>query len=107
MMDSDRKEDVSADGQMPADTREKAGLAPLHQTKEMKTAEELAAMIREDLSKVDGCPERGVTVTVYGLPWNSMLTFGAAAGPVRNKAELQSFFEIITKRLQRLYDVSH
>jgi hypothetical protein len=38
---------------------------------------------------MDGCPKRGVTVTVYGLnPWNSMLTFGVAAGPVPNKTEL-------------------
>jgi hypothetical protein len=72
--------------------------------KERKTAEELAAMIREDLGKVDGCPERGVTVSVYGIPWKSMLTFGAEAGPVRNKAELQRFCDIITGRLQRLYD---
>lgn len=62
-------------------------------------------MIHEDLSKVDGCPKAGVNVTVYGVPWNAMLMFGAAAGPVRNKAELQGFFEIITERLQRLYDV--
>ena len=75
-------------------------------TRQAKTAEELAAMIREDLSKVDGCPERGVNVTVYGIPWNAMLMFGTAAGPVHNKAELQRFFEIIKERLQRLYDVS-
>jgi hypothetical protein len=74
--------------------------------KETKTAEELAAMIHEDLSNVEGCPAVGVKVTVYGIPWKSMLTFGAAAGPVRNKAELQKFFEIITERLQRLYDVA-
>ena len=75
-------------------------------TKEQKTAEELAAMIREDLGKMDGCPKRGVTVTVYGLnPWNAMLTFGVAAGPIRNKAELRSCFEIILERLKRLYDV--
>jgi hypothetical protein len=61
-------------------------------------------MILEDLWKVDGCPERGVNVTVYGIPWNAMLMFGAA--PVRNKAELQGFFETITERLQRLYDVA-
>ena len=54
---------------------------------------------------MDGCPERGINVTVYGIPWNAMLTFGPAAGPVRNKGELQKFFEIITERLQRLYDV--
>ena len=75
-------------------------------TKAKKTAEELAVMIREDLGKMDGCPKRGVTVTVYGLdPWNAMLTFGVVAGPVRNKAELDNFFEIIIERLKRLYDV--
>jgi hypothetical protein len=74
--------------------------------KEKKTAEELAVMIREDLGKMDGCPKRGVTVTVYGLsPWNGMLTFGVDAGPVPNKAELDSFFEIIIEQLKRLYDV--
>ena len=73
--------------------------------KEAKTAEELEAMIHEDLSKMDGCPARGVKVTVYGIPWNSMLTFGVAAGPVLNKAELQKFFEVIIERLKRLYDV--
>jgi hypothetical protein len=63
-------------------------------------------MILEDLSKVDGCPERGVNVTVYGIPWNAVLMFGAAAGPVPNNAELQKFFELIKERLQRLYDVA-
>jgi hypothetical protein len=75
------------------------------QKKQTKTAEELAPMIYEDLSKVDGCPKVGVNVTVYGLPWKAMLMFGAAAGPVRNKEELKGFFEIIVQRLQRLYDV--
>ena len=63
------------------------------ETRQTKTAEELAAMIREDLSKVDGCPEHGANVTVYGIPWNAMLTFGAAAGPVRNKAELKRRYD--------------
>jgi hypothetical protein len=78
----------------------------LKPSKETRTAEQLTAMIQEDLSKVDGCPESGVVVTIYGTPWRAMLMFGAAAGPVRNKAELQKFFEIITERLQRLYDVA-
>jgi hypothetical protein len=75
-------------------------------TKEEKTAEDLAAMILQDLSNMDGCPKRGVTVTVYGLnPWNAMLTFGVTAGPVRNKDQLQRFCDILTERLRRLYDV--
>ena len=74
--------------------------------KQTKTAEELEAMILEDLLKVDGCPKTGVSVTVYGIPWNAMLMFGAAAGPVRNKDDLKGFFEIITERLKRLYDIA-
>ena len=74
--------------------------------KQSKTASELEELILADLLNVDGCPQKGVKVTVYGIPWKAMLMFGAEAGPVRNKAELRGFFEIITERLQRLYDVA-
>jgi hypothetical protein len=95
-----------ADVPATSDTREQHGLSRTAPAKEKKTPEELAAMIRQDLSNVDGCPKRGVIVTVYGLtPWNSMLTFGVDAGPVPNKADLQNFCDIITERLKRLYDV--
>jgi hypothetical protein len=73
--------------------------------KEKTSAEELSAMIHADLSRINGCPQQGVVVTVYGIPWKAMLTFGAAAGPVRNKADLEVFFRAITERLQRLYEV--
>jgi hypothetical protein len=82
------------------------GLTRTSPAKEKKAADDLAAMILADLSKIDGCPKRGVNVTVYGSnPWNSWLSFGGAAGPVYNKAELQGFCDIITERLKRLYDV--
>jgi hypothetical protein len=75
--------------------------------KEKKAANELAAMILDDLSQIEGCPKRGVKVTVYGSnPWNSWLSFGAKAGPVPNKTDLQGFCDIISERLKRLYDVS-
>ena len=84
----------------------KAILTPASPVKDKKTADELAAMILADLSQVEGCPKRGVNVRVYGYnPWNAWLSFGSAAGPVRNKVELQGFFDIITARLRRLYDV--
>jgi hypothetical protein len=105
-MGSEGTKGVPADIPTTSGGQEHHGLAPAIPTKEKKTAEELAAMIRHDLSKIEGCPKRGVNVTVYGLsPWNSMLTFGADAGPVPNKADLQAFCEIITERLKRLYDV--
>jgi hypothetical protein len=105
-MGSDGTKDDPADVPTTSDTQESYGLAPATPAKEMKTADELAMMIRHDLSKVDGCPERGVTVTVYGLnPWNSLVTFGVDAGPIPDKADLLDFCDIITERLKRLYDV--
>ena len=77
-----------------------------NRTKETRTAEELERMILQDLRNMDGCPERGVSVIVYGIPRNAMLTFGAEAGPVHNKAELKKLFEVITERLQRLYNLA-
>lgn len=95
-----------AEAEPPA-TPANPGLQPHHAVKELITADELAAMILSDLRQVKGCPQAGVNVTVYGLnPWNAWLSFGAAAGPVRNKAELQEFCEIITARLKRLYEVA-
>ena len=83
-----------------------AELVRANPVKQTKTVEELAAMIHQDLSQIEGCPEAGVKVTVYGLnPWNCLLTFGVDAGPVRNRAELQAFCDLITERLKRLYDV--
>ena len=77
--------------------------APAIPVKQKKTAEELEAMIHQDLSQLEGWPERGVKVTVYGLnPWNSMLTFGVEAGPVP-RADLQGLCDIITERPKRLY----
>lgn len=73
--------------------------------KQIKTADEIASLIHADLSQVEGCPKQGVEVTVYGMPWRSLLMFKATAGPVKNKAELHEYFNIITERLQRLYDI--
>jgi hypothetical protein len=85
---------------------ENLGLAQASSGKEKKTAEELAEMIRQDLSQMSGWPKRGIEVAVYGLnPWNAMLKFGVQAGPVPNKQELLGFFDIITDRLKRLYDI--
>jgi hypothetical protein len=82
------------------------GLSPVARAKEKKTACELEAMILADLHE-NGCPKRGVKVTVYGSnPWNSWLSFGGGAGPVPNKVDLQGFCEVITERLKRLYDVA-
>jgi hypothetical protein len=47
--------------------------------KETKTAKELEAMILDDLRNVVGCPERGVNVTVYGIPWIAARTQRPAA----------------------------
>jgi hypothetical protein len=105
-MGPDETKDVSTDVPIFTEEQQKRGLEPATPAKEKKTADELSVMILQDLTKLDGCPQRGINVTVYGLnPWNSLLTFGVDAGPVPNKVELQGFCDIITERLKRLYDV--
>ena len=89
-MESDGRQGNPAGIPTTSDAPGNNALASLTPVKEKETAEELASMIRQDLSEVDACPRRGVNVTVYGLnPWNSTLTFGVDAGPVHNKAYLQ------------------
>src|SRR5438132_264021 len=79
---------------------------PANPVKQTKTVEELAAMIHQDLSQIEGCPKRDVKVTIYGLnPWNCLLTFGVDADRVRNKAEEEGFRPISTERSKRRYDV--
>jgi hypothetical protein len=105
-MGPDETKDASADVPILSEEQPKHGLNFLAPAKEKKTAHELSVMILQDVMKMDGCPQSGVSVTVYGLnPWNSLLTFGVDAGPVRNKVELQGYHDIITDRLKRLYHV--
>ena len=112
-IDEEEQEDRDANEAFDEDEREDRGTstisqfpqhpAPANPVKQKKTAEELEAMIHQDLSQLEGWPERGVKVTVYGLnPWNSMLTIGVEADPVP-RADLQGLCDIITERLKRLY----
>jgi len=81
-------------------------LPPPAPAKQTKAAEELAAMIHRDLSEIDGCPQRGVKVTVYGFNrWNAMMTYGLEAGGVPNKRDLLALFDLLVERMKRLYDV--
>lgn len=72
---------------------------------ESKTVAELEALILTDLLNVDGCPQQGIKVTVYGNPWNAVLSFSSEAGPVCNKDDLKLMFEFFAERLQRVYDI--
>src|SRR5258708_28919656 len=58
---------------------------PANPVKQTKTVEELAAMIHQDLSQIEGCPKHGVKVTTYGLtPLHCLLTFAVDARPIPN-----------------------
>src|SRR5258706_14609422 len=106
-IDEEEREDREASEAIDEDEREDRETSAISQSpqhpapvKQKKTAEELEAMIHQDLSQLEGWPERGVKVTVYGLnPWNSMLTIGVEAGPVP-RADLQGLCDIITERLK-------
>jgi hypothetical protein len=65
---------------------------------------ELAAIIQRRLQAVEGCPANGVEVTVYGArPWNAMLRFTPAAGPVdagRWRAQLQDMVMLLREQYE-------
>jgi hypothetical protein len=49
--------------------------------KQVRNAEEIAGIVMKSLRTIDGCPNRGFVVTVYGSnPWNAMLTIRPEAG---------------------------
>lgn len=63
-------------------------------------------MILADLRNIGECPQDGVRIVGYGSnSSNAWLSFGVGNGPVYNRAELQSFCDIITERLKRIYDI--
>jgi hypothetical protein len=75
--------------------------------KETKTADELARMIEEDLSKHPECPRKGFVVTVYGATlWRAMLMITPAAGAVRNPHEWRDLTDELAERLRKRYDLA-
>ncbi len=75
--------------------------------KELKTAAELAEMIRLDLSHHPDCPKNGFRVTVYGAThWRAMLTITTAAGGVRNPQQWRDLTDELADRLRQRYDLA-
>jgi hypothetical protein len=73
----------------------------------LRTANELATVILNTLSTLDGCPKRGFVVTVYGFhPWNAMLTITPEAGTVADPALWHERVRELAQRLRQEYDVS-
>jgi len=72
-----------------------------------KTADELAAIILKALQTLDGAPERGLMVSVYGRnPWNAMLTIKPEAGPVPDAGMWRARVREMAVRLRQDYDVA-
>jgi len=74
--------------------------------KQLKTAAELAEMIKFDLAGHPDCPKAGLRVTVYGWPvWRAMLMITPAAGAVRNPQEWRELTNELAERLRKRYDL--
>jgi hypothetical protein len=73
-----------------------------------RTASEMADIILNALRSVDGVPERGFLVTVYGAnPWNAMLTITPEAGPIKNAQLWRMRVHELGARLRRDFEVMH
>jgi len=75
--------------------------------KQVRHADEIAGIIMKSLRTIDGCPNRGFTVTVYGSnPWNAMLTIRPEAGPRIDRELWRSRVHDIGVQLRNDFDVA-
>jgi len=76
-------------------------------SKQVRNADELAGIIMKSLRTIDGCPNRGFVVTVYGSnPWNAMLAIRPEAGPRIDRGLWCSRVHDIGVRLRNDFDVA-
>jgi hypothetical protein len=67
---------------------------------------EMADIILRGLRAVEGCPEHGLEVVVYGSrPWNAMLRITPAAGPLPNAAAWRARVRDLVPMLREQYEL--
>lgn len=72
-----------------------------------RPAGEIADIILKELRSVDGVPERGFLVTVYGAnPWNAMLTISPEAGRIKDAPVWRKRVQEIAIRLRGNFDIA-
>jgi hypothetical protein len=75
--------------------------------KQVRNADEIEGIIMKSLRTIEGCPNRGFVVTVYGSnPWNAMLTIRPEAGPRIDRELWCSRVHDIGVRLRNDFDVA-
>ena len=74
--------------------------------RQVRSPEEIAGLIMKSLRTIDGCPNRGFVVTVYGSnPWNAMLTIRPEASPRIDRELWRSRVQDIGVQLRNEFDV--
>jgi len=76
-------------------------------SKQLRSADEIAGIIMKSLRTIEGCPVSGFSVTVYGSnPWNAMLTIRPEAGPRVNRELWCARVHDIGVQLRNEFDVA-
>ena len=74
--------------------------------RQFRTATEMADIILNALRTIEGVPERGFVVTIYGTnPWNAMLTIKPEAGRIKDAQLWRERVQDIGARLRQDFDL--
>jgi hypothetical protein len=88
--------------QLPAPRKE----ATRQEGRQSRTATEMADIILNALRSIEGVPQRGFVVTVYGTnPWNAMLTIKPEAGRIKDAQLWRERVQDIGARLRQDFDL--
>ena len=102
---------AAAETAPPREVQEAQLPAPREKTankdgRQFRTATEMADIILNALRTIEGVPERGFVVTVYGTnPWNAMLTIKPEAGRIKDAQLWRERVQDIGARLRQDVDL--
>ncbi len=95
------------DHEAQKDTPKEAEVIPFEAptaTRQIVTTERLEALLLAELRQIEGFPQHGVSITVYGFrPWNAMITFAPGSTSLKNATKYREALPQLVEKLREQF----